>query len=165
MKTIAGIDVGLTGGIAILGSDMEITEEIPTMPRSLTGKARVKRQVNPAELARILRPHAQMIDICYIERVATRPAQGIASNGSLMHSLGVVEGVLAALHVATVMVNPQEWKAHFKLLHAEKDASRTVAQRLFPRAPLGRKCDSGLAEALLIARYGQWLRNGNKEAA
>lgn len=160
METVAGVDVGLTGGIAILGQNIEITEEMPVMPRGLTKKVRVKNQVNPAELARILRPHK--IVCAYVERVSTMAKQGIASNGSLMHSLGVVEGVLAALGIPTVMVNPKDWKGHFSLLKAEKDASRMIAQRLFPKVSLARKCDSGVAEGLLIARYGQSLRKNSE---
>lgn len=35
-----------------------------------------------------------------------------------------------------------------------KGLSRTRAIQLYPRAPLGRKKDHALAEAILIARYG-----------
>jgi len=35
-----------------------------------------------------------------------------------------------------------------------KDAARALAQRLYPTAPLGRKKDGGLADAILMAQYG-----------
>lgn len=57
---------------------------------------------------------------------------------------------------------PQDWKRHFGLLRAEKDASRTVASHRVPSgaADLALKRYHNRADALLIGLYGM-----TKEAA
>lgn len=152
--SILGIDPGLTGAIAIVNADGFIVEDMPVMANGTSAK--VRNVVNAAELARVLRPHADRIRVAYVERVSTMPGQGVASQGSLMHSAGVVEGVLAALGISLVLVTPGKWKKAMGLAN-DKEASRALAQRLFPDAPLGRKKDHGRAEALLIATYGTRL--------
>ena len=72
---------------------------------------------------------------------------------SFGHSAGVIESVLAALGIGYELVTPQIWKRHYKLVGKPKDAARALAQRYYPMAPLGRKKDGGLADALLLARY------------
>ena len=152
MKTIVGIDPGLTGAIAILGPNGAIVEDIPVMANG--SSAKVKNVINAPELARLLRPHITEIDMAYVERVSTMPGQGVASQGSLMHSAGVIEGVLGALGVPVMLVSPAKWKKAMGL-GSDKEASRAVAQRLFPDAPLGRKKDHNRAESLLLAEYGR----------
>ena len=162
---IIGIDPGLTGAIAIISGAGFIVEDMPVMQNG--SAAKVKNVVNGAELARLLRPHVGAIKVAYVEKVSTMPArrtvkgkvisQGMASQGSLMHSLGVIEGVLAALNIPVVLVQPTKWKNAYGLGN-DKEASRAMAQRLFPDAPLGRKKDHGRAEALLIADYGRKAR-------
>jgi crossover junction endodeoxyribonuclease RuvC len=74
-------------------------------------------------------------------------------------SLGVVEGVLAALNVPVTYVAPATWtKALGKA--AGKDASRQRAIELFPAMSehFKRVKDDGRAEAALIAMWG--IRNG-----
>lgn len=158
---IVGVDVGISGAVAFLEADGSFGSvyDMPTMP---SGRGK-RQQVNPAALAQLLRerldgvlgPHSVIV-----ERVATMPRQGVASQGSLMCSFGIVQGVLAGLKLPCELVTPQMWKKAFSL-GADKDVSRSVAQRLYPMAPLGRKKDHGRAESLLIARYG-WQRNGGR---
>ena len=81
------------------------------------------------------------------------PGRGVASMFSFGHSAGVIEGVLAALGISYELVTPQTWKKAYKLTGKPKDAARALAQRFYPSAPLAGKKDSGLADALLLARY------------
>lgn len=153
-----GIDVGLTGAVSFLAQDGTLLNvvDMPTMPVS-GGK---KYQINGAALAQLIREHLTNGDTrVIIERVNVYPKQGISSNGRLMHSLGMVEGVVAALGLPYELVTPQSWKKHFGLRGSEKDASRSLAQRYYPSASLARKKDHGRAEALLLAHY-TWTLDG-----
>jgi len=146
----AGIDPGVTGAIAFLNDDLSLIEvlDMPTM--LLTGK---KQQVNAAALANILRDWGNGAT-AYLERVSAMPGQGVASMFNFGMGFGIIKGVLGALQIPMVLVSPVTWKKRAGLQGKEKDASRTLAQQLYPAAPLGRKKDIGRADAILIARYG-----------
>lgn len=162
-KCILGVDPGLTGALALIGPDGVIVEDLPIMANG-KGGATVKNQINGAALAQLLRPHVADIRIAIVEQVSTMrqkgeggAKQGMATNGSLMHSLGVIQGVLAALGIPVQMVAPASWKKAMGLVGTDKEVSRAKAQQLFPAAPLARKKDHNRAEALLLAVYGQNL--------
>lgn len=154
---ILGIDPGLTGALAILDREGRagMVEALPTLQRG-RGKGRVRRELDAAGLAHLLRPYARDIRLALVEAVASRPAQGVASVFSLGHSLGLIHGVLGALSIPWQPVTPAAWKKAMKL-DGDKEASRAMAARLFPSIPLHRKADHNLAEALLIARYGAMI--------
>lgn len=151
---IVGIDPGASGAIAIINgeSSIVIVDDLPTMK---PGKRTV---INGAALASILRPYLADIRIAVVEQVATRPGQGIASSGALMHSLGVIDGVIAALGIPSRHVPPTVWKKAAGL-GADKEQARARAIALWPDAPLSRKKDHGRAEALLLAKHGRGLTN------
>jgi crossover junction endodeoxyribonuclease RuvC len=153
---ILGIDVGVTGAWSALASDGSAIR-ISDLPTMLNGKknAKVKTQVNAGALARELRelvPHGLS---AYVEVVSAMPKQGVASMFSLGHSFGTVCAVLATLGIPFWLVTPQEWKKEFGLIKAEKDASRTVAIRMFPSIDLSLKKYHNRSESLLIAEYGR----------
>jgi crossover junction endodeoxyribonuclease RuvC len=154
---ILGIDVGLTGAVAVLTEDGEAVEvwDLPTMGNGKQA-SRVKQQVNAGALSRRLRTFEldRTGALAYVEQQAARPKQGVAGMFSLGHSLGTVQAVLASLGLPFLMVQPREWKTWYKLQHADKDASRTLASRLFPTMELYLKKHHNRAEALLIAGYG-----------
>lgn len=152
-----GVDVGLTGALAVLDKDGSFVrvEDLPIMNKGVL-TAVVKKQVNGAGLAALLalvRGQPEKSVYAFVERVATFRKQGIATNGSLMHSLGVVEGVLQALAIPYWLVHSQTWKKRFKL-GKDKERARQLAIRLFPKASLSKKKDANRAEALLLAWYG-----------
>ena len=70
-------------------------------------------------------------------------------------SLGVVEGVLAALHIPVTYVAPATWTKAIGKAQG-KDASRHRAMELFPEHQqlFKRVMDDGRAEASLIAVWG-----------
>lgn len=146
-KRLIGIDPGVSGAMAVL---TETGELVATgfMPVYQAGKA---KHVNAAALADFIRSHT--VDFAAVEKVGAMPGQGVSSMFNFGHSAGVIEGVLAAVGIGYTLVTPQTWKRHFKLLGKDKDASRTVAQQLYPSAPLSRKKDCGVADAILLARY------------
>ena len=145
-RFIIGIDPGISGAIAVLDSSGDLIAHT-AMPVYQPAKA---SRVNAAALSAFLEPYTNSHAI--LEQVGAMPGQGVASMFSFGHSAGVIEGVLAALCISYELVTPQTWKKHFKLNGKPKDAGRALAQRFYPSAPLGRKKDGGLADALLLAR-------------
>lgn len=149
-----GIDPGLSGALVQLrNSDMAVCDVADMPVMALTGK---RNQVNAAELAKILRPWAEDgVTAAYLEQVGAMPGQGVSSMFGFGTSYGIVQGVLAALQIPMVLVTPQGWKKRAGIPPgSDKDKARTLAQQLYPEAPLGRKKDIGRADAILIARFG-----------
>lgn len=156
---IAGIDIGLTGAIATLGHKSELLglDDMPVMQRG-AGKAKVKNQVNPTELAALLHEHLKHHDkneiLVIIELVAAMPKQGVSTMLSLGHTAGIIEGVVATKGYPHRLVSPQAWKKAMKIT-ANKEAGRAMAQRLYPQAVLNLMKHHNRAEAILLALYGQ----------
>ena len=156
MSRIIGIDCGLNGAIAVLDDGkLVLVRDMPTLTVDINKKS--KRQVSPQLLAEIIGNFKP--DQAIVERPAARPGQGVTAMFGFGRSLGVVEGVLAALNVPVTYVAPATWtKAMGKA--AGKDASRQRAIELFPEMSehFKRVKDDGRAEATLIAMWG--IRNG-----
>jgi Holliday junction resolvasome RuvABC endonuclease subunit len=96
-----------------------------------------------------------------IENVHSMPGQGIASTARFMRAVGVIEAVCELTHYPVHMVAPQTWKKYWHLT-SNKDESLDVARMIWPEAPLKRKKDHGVAEALLIADYWRQVHQGVK---
>ena len=144
---ILGIDPGLDGGLAIIsGSEIELLETVPTEPKG----GFIKRQVDAQKLSNILRVYP--ISVCYLERVASRPGQGVGSVFSFGDTYGAIRGVLGALNIPTYTVAPQTWKKELKI--SSKDDSLKAIKELYPLLKM-RKKDHNIAEALLLALYGK----------
>jgi crossover junction endodeoxyribonuclease RuvC len=151
---ILGIDPGLDGGIAILdGSSIELLETIPTQPKG----GFIKRQIDAQKLSNILRVYPDLV--CYLEGVASRPGQGVASVFSFGDTYGAIRGVLGALNIPTYTVTPSKWKKELKI--SSKEDSLKASKELFPSVQFKKK-DHNIAEALLIAYYGQKERENVK---
>jgi len=155
---LIGIDPGVSGAVAFLNDDLSLVGVFDMPVMNLSGK---KQQVNASALASIFReilPYQNTnygVDAtAYVEQVHSMPKQGVASSFNFGDSYGVIKGVLGALQIPMVLVSPAVWKKRAGLTGKPKDASRTLAQQLYPAAPLGRKKDVGRADAILIARYG-----------
>ena len=151
---ILGIDPGLDGGLAIIsGSEIELLETVPTEPKG----GFIKRQVDAQKLSTLLRVYP--ISVCYLERVASRPGQGVGSVFSFGDTYGAIRGVLGALNIPTYTVAPQTWKKELKI--SSKDDSLKAIKELYPLLKM-RKKDHNIAEALLLALYGKKERENDK---
>ena len=145
-----GIDPGVSGAIAFLNDDsLEGVFDMPVM--ALSGK---KQQVNAPKLAEIIGTGSPRANEAYVEQVHSMPGQGVSGMFNFGVSYGVIQGVLAALQIPMVLVSPAVWKRRAGLTGKPKDAARTLAQQLYPAAPLGQKKDVGRADSILIARFG-----------
>lgn len=154
---VYGIDVGITGAIAVTVNGELL--DLADLPAHVVSAGTVKRQVDPAGLAATIRQWRARIgadsEMAVIERVASRPGQGSAQTFSLGHSMGAVQGALAALGVPTKLVAPQTWKRSYGL-GKDKAQSQAEASRLFP-GQAGRWAlvkHHNRAEAVLLAAYG-----------
>lgn len=174
---IVGIDPGKEGAVAVLnGAGDLMLYPTPTLPGG-TGRTRY----DPAGMAQLLRQFAGHPIAAYLELTHAMPGQGVVSMFSMGEGLGLWQGILAALAIPYEMVSPQRWKREMladvtktvagKASQREmKKAAVQQAQRLFPAyaqsfvGPRGGILD-GLAEAALIAGYGQRLMNRHPAAA
>jgi crossover junction endodeoxyribonuclease RuvC len=142
---IIAIDPGVNGAFAILGGAGEFIDcnELP----------RFAKMVNATAFCDMLRSMRPAFAI--IEKVASRPGQGVSSVFTFGCAYGVAIGCVAGYGAPISYVTPAKWKAHFRLLGKDKDVSREIAIRLYPEASskLGLKKHVGRADALLLARY------------
>jgi crossover junction endodeoxyribonuclease RuvC len=141
---ILAIDPGaVSGAYALLDANQSAScADIPV----------VDRMVNAVVWSNIIR-EAQP-DVAIIEQVGPMPKQGASSGFRFGMGVGLIRGVLSAHLVPTIQVHSTKWKRYYNL-HADKEASRALAIRLFPEAAnaLTLKKHHGRAEALLIAHW------------
>ena len=153
-KYCIGVDPGLSGAIAVMSPESLKIFDMPTMTVERNGKA--KRQVSATELADLLYLYSGKDCHVYCERVGAMAGQGVTSVFSFGRSFGMIEGILAALHMPVTYVAPATW---VKAVHrgAGKDASRQRAMELFPenQADFKRIKDDGRSDASLIAYWGK----------
>jgi hypothetical protein len=163
---VIGIDPGLTGAIALMGPNgLEACADIPVMMRG-NGEGAVKNQVDPGALEEMLRNwisgHDKNEFMVLIEsqgpvRLPGNKVLGGASAFSLAYTAGLIEGVVATLHLPREFVPPGHWKKALGLKASgpdKKALARAMAQRYYPQAELHRVKDHNRAESILIARYG-----------
>lgn len=153
VRLILGIDIGVTGGVAILSASGELIA-VHDMPCLHDGPAG-RRSVNAPLLASIV--FASHATKAFVEHVSARPGEGPTGAFAFGRSRGVIEGVLAAAGVPCQFLTPPSWKRAVGLPPGrDKDASRAEAIRRWPaQADLFKlKKSDGLAEAALIAVAG-----------
>ena len=149
---IVGIDPGITGAVGVLKDGQ--FKAVFDIPSTMKGGGTVKREIDPAGMAREIIARLDPKDSVEIllERVGAMPGQGVASVFSFGDSYGCCRAVAAVLGYSVILIPPAVWKKHFNLSR-DKEESRALAIRLFPTAELSLKKHADRAEALLMARY------------
>jgi len=141
-----GVDPGKTGAVALLGDD---------------GSVLVEDFSDVYGMAFTLREWMAMCNIVAagVEKVASRPGQGVVSTFNFGMNVGTWHGLLAANAIALHTPTPRTWQQKY-LSKADgpdtKAASLAVARRLYPTADLRFKKHHNRADALLIAT---WVRD------
>jgi crossover junction endodeoxyribonuclease RuvC len=141
-----GIDPGRTGAAAIITPDGYC--DVADWPG------------DPVAAADLLRSWLveYSVKLCALERVASRPGQGVSSVFRFGVNFGTWQGLLAALAIRYVMPTPQAWQKGIVVL-SDGDDPKTralaVARRLYPDADLSLKKHHGRADALLLANYAR----------
>lgn len=126
--------------------------DLPVLTVSRNGKA--KSHINAVALAEALSLNGDILMVG-IEQVSAMPGQGATSMFSFGRSLGVLEGVTAAMRLPILpSCSPVTWKKAMKVT-ADKDSSRHRATQLMPMCAgkWNLKKHDGRAEAALIAYY------------
>lgn len=158
MGLVIGIDPGVSGAIAVVSED-DNAISVDDMP---TVEIRGKRHVCPHGLRAVLDGH----DLKSVRAVVLEHVQGVQGTGatsafSFGRSFGVVEGVVAGLGLALVLVRPQVWT---KALNVSRDKGdhRRVASNLWPASAglFARVKDDGRADAGLLCHW--WVRSGRE---
>lgn len=146
MKAFLGIDPGASGAIALIDNSGDVLVEVwPGDP------------VAAADLLRGWRTSYDIQHAC-LERVASRPGQGVSSVFSFGTNFGCWQGILAALAIPYSLPTPQAWQKGLIVPSDGPDTkarSLAVARRLFPTVDLHRKGDHGKSDALLLALYAK----------
>ena len=156
MTLFVGIDPGLSGALAFRSDEEMDVLPMPTL--TITKAKGTRRVLDLTALANIVdnkTKNAAHVNV-YIERVSAMPKQGVASMFAFGEGYGAIKGIIAANFLPMTLVTPVTWKAKLKV-SSNKDDARYRASQLMPRfAHLwSRRSDDGLAEAALIAFYGQ----------
>lgn len=161
---ILGIDVGVTGAVAVCQGQSLV--KLMDLPTKENGHGKVKRKIDGRQLAVDLF-HAldkkESVIKAYMEHQRGMPDQGSATVFSLGHSFGVIEGVLAAMNIPVVLIDPRRWKDYYGLSNPNLDhrqkkrGALLLARKHFPGAELHLHKHHNRAEALLIALYGRHL--------
>jgi tetrahydromethanopterin S-methyltransferase subunit B len=156
MQTL-GIDPGLTGGISAIDQYGQVLfcEAMP-ISRGQVDTVDVK------ELRRLLDGRSIDISIyAYVERAQVMPAQGISSGFAYGVNFGTLLGALAAFGIGYQLVPASVWKRKLGLMAgSDKAASIGLARQHYPKLTF-KKGEHGLAESLLIARWG-WEKDRAK---
>ena len=163
-ETIIGIDIGLDGGIAAIGSDGAVRFAW-VMPTVKLGK---KREYDVGMLMSIFGPEAEPPSasrvMVFVEKAQARPGQGVTSMFSTGYGYGLILGMVIGLRIPHTIITPQTWqRMMYAGLYAKakpKEKSVIVAQRLWPsvdwtRSERATKPHDGMTDAALIAEAGR----------
>ena len=162
MDTWVGVDIGLTGAIAVIqGNNIKIWDmPIRELPKVKSGGL-MRRDYSITGILCVIQEIEKLGQTHYmIEKVSARPGQGIVSTGSLYRGLAIFEALLTSQLLLNEyqLVWPATWKK-VMVPEAGDDKERSVAAalRLFPQSEgyFKRKKDHGRAEALLLAEWGR----------
>lgn len=155
---VIGIDPGVTGAIGFIDHRSAVVLDLPTV--EIPGNGRSKRKLCGRGLAEIIRRYvpAGETAMVVLEDVHAMPStsSGSAANTSLMHSKGVIEGVLGVLRLDIQLVNSRKWKGFYGL-DSDKAKGLATARRLWPDLAVSSiklAKHHNRAESLLIANYG-----------
>lgn len=156
MRTIIGIDPGLSGAVCI----RDYAGTIHLVDTPVMGVKKGKKsgtEYLPAEMADLLRCAAPQDIHVFIESVHSMPKQGVSSTFTFGKGFGIWIGIIAALKLPHSFVTPQAWKKTMMEGIADKDAARIRAQQLYPALmpALKLKKHIGRADALLIMEHGR----------
>jgi Holliday junction resolvasome RuvABC endonuclease subunit len=147
VKTIIGIDPGVTGGIAWIADGKPCVEK---MPDTLQDLWELIEDIRNCEMSTPRFPNEHGVK-AYIEQVHSSPQMGVKSAFTFGQGYGRLEMALTAASIPFERVRPQAWqKALGCLTKGDKNVSKRRAQELYPQL----KITHATADALLIATYG-----------
>lgn len=162
---VIGIDPGLSGAVAALDSQQGVPAIFDMSVEKLSPTSKTNT-IHVWSLAAVLSQYDRD-SLCLVERVSAMPRRdpetgeetkmGATSSFNFGFGAGIIYAVAKVYFNDVRLVMPSVWKRHHSLLKTQKDAARLYAIDRYPEAAgyLTRKKDSGRADALLIAKYGE----------
>ena len=96
-----------------------------------------------------------------IEMLYSRPGQSASAMWTFARAVGAITAICELTNYPCHMIRPQVWKGFYHI--HDKDESLDIARMFWPEAPLKRKKDNNLAEALLIAEYWRSQLKGKRD--
>lgn len=159
-KIYIGVDLGKSGGIAILSTNSG--PQLHVMPT-------INKEVDYQALCRLLKDHISEVHVIF-ERLQATPMVPKHTCISMGWQAGAIEGICVALQLSYTMIHPKTWQK--KMFEGTPDMKRSdgkndtkgralvAAQRLFPSLSFlmterSSKPHEGVVDALLMARYAQ----------
>ena len=103
MKTVIGIDPGVSGGIAVIWPDGSSPAEVHKMPESPAGIW--------ARLQSVLIRANSGMPIAFIENVHPMPREGVSSVWTFAQNVAHLEMACYGLGIRLERVTPQRWQA------------------------------------------------------
>jgi crossover junction endodeoxyribonuclease RuvC len=176
-RTIAAVDPGLTGALAVLFQDDEDkvyllgVHDLPTA-QAKQGKTIKSHLLLPA-FADMLKTAGPMSwaglsdgdlpDEIVIEEVGAMPGQGVTSMFRFGYTAGAIAGVAAGLQIPVNFIRPNVWYKTASV-RPGPDAGRLRANQLFPKQAtlFARKKDHNRADAVLIG-YAHLCQTAGKQ--
>jgi crossover junction endodeoxyribonuclease RuvC len=155
---IVGLDPGTRGAIAALdGREVVLVENLPV--HTVAAKGRGDRAELDVHTLHALIAGLGPIEHAFVEKVAARPGNGSVSMFRFGQACGAIYATLAVMGIPLSFVQPQAWQRHHGI-GPSPEAARQRAVQLYPQiaSRLARKADANRADALLIAGYGQHVR-------
>ena len=146
MTVFVGCDpASATGAVGVLDSQGNYLEcfmihHEEKHIRAMVLKNALLRAIDPKEGAEIA-----------IEMLYSRPGQSASAMWTFARAVGAITAICELTAYPCHMVRPQVWKKFYHI--HDKDDSLDIARMFWPEAPLKRKKDNNLAEALLIGDY------------
>ena len=140
-KIYIGIDPGAKGGIGIINGNR--VQTIPYANQALL------------EVCQLF----QGKSFVTVEKVHAMPGQGVTSMFTFGRNYGYILGVLEAFQMEYATVEPRAWKKYFDVT-SDKQTSIDRCEELYPGinllpTPRCKKESDGMAESVMIARYGK----------
>lgn len=167
MLTI-GIDPGIRGALAVLDDNGRMrVHDMPIRPRQHAAK--VKNEIDPLALRRVLREFAPADESCLVlmEQLNAfiggegRRQGAVATMASLEATKAVICTVCELSGLGVEFVSPQRWQGLFGIKRREsedtKKQSLRIAREIYGRDFCPLEKHDGRADAMLIARYGQQM--------
>jgi crossover junction endodeoxyribonuclease RuvC len=154
-RLIWGIDIGLSGAVALMTTGGELCS-VFDMP-CLDGGHGGRRTINAVLLAQLLA--GTRATKAFVEFVSARPGESPSGAFAFGRSAGLISGCLASFGIPEETVTPAHWKRLVGLPPGKdeaKDRSRAMAIAKWPaHAQLfARKMDNGRSDAALIGLAG-----------
>lgn len=139
---IIGIDPGKTGAAAIMSTSGEVIDVLEY------------NKLTEREIVETLSGYKGDVTRVWIEKVASRPAQGVKSVFTFGDNYGWWRGVITTLKFPFETVTSVKWQRYLGCLSkGDKNVTKQKAQQLFPDL----KVTHAKADAILIAEFGRRL--------